>query len=171
MRESPGSVRDLLDLQAVMILLTAVRVHQDAVDVARVKLASMMVMMATVVTVTMVVHVRMQERVASVTCFSRLVNRICDEAQAGRAHQDDLKDPVADVRDGEGLVITSLVAAGLHGVTNEHDLLIFIYLLPHYAYYQDTENHHHCQQDPAERQKEKERAGMGGGERETDKAS
>lgn len=92
------------------------------------------------------------------------MNRIRDEAQAGRAHQDDLKDPVADVRDWEGLVITSLVAARLHGVTDEHDLLILIHLLSHYAYYQDTENHHHCQQDPAERQKEKERAGRGGGE-------
>lgn len=118
-----------------MILLTAVRVHQDAIDVAGVKLASMMVMMATVVTVTMVIHVRMKERVASVTCFGRLVNRICDEAQARCAHQDDLKDPVADVRDGEGLVITSLVAAGLHGVTDEHGLLILIHLLAHYAYY------------------------------------
>lgn len=159
LRESPGSVRDLLDLQAVMVLLTAVRVHQDAVNVARVELASMMVMMATVVPVTVVIHVRMQERVASVTCFGRLVNRICDEAQARRAHQDDLKDPVADVRDGEGLVITGLVAAGLHGVTDEHDLLILVHLLAHYAYYQDTENHHHCQQDPAERQKEKKRGG------------
>lgn len=171
LRESPGSVGDLLDLQAVVILLTAVGVHQDAVDVARVKLASVMVMMATVVTMTVVIHVRMQEGVASVTCFRRLVNRIRDEAQARRAHQDDLKDPVADVRDGEGLVITSLVAAGLHGVTNEHDLLILIHLLPHYAYYQDAENHHHCQQDPAERQKEKERAGRGGGERETENVS
>lgn len=135
LRESPGSVGDLLYLQAVVILLTAVRVHQDAVDVARVELASVMVMMATVVTVTMVIHVRMQERVASVTCFGRLVNRICDKAQARRAHQDDLKDPVADVRDGKGLVITGLVAAGLHGVTDEHDLLILVHLLAHYAYY------------------------------------
>lgn len=143
-----------------MVLLTAVRVHQDAIDVARVKLAGVMVMMATMMTtMAMVIHVRMQEGVASVACFSRLMNRICDEAQAGCAHQDDLKDPVTDVRDWEGLVITGLVAARLHGVTDEHDLLILIYLLSHYAYYQDTENHHHCQQDPAKRQKEKERAG------------
>lgn len=175
LRETPRSVGDLLDLQAVVILFTAVRVHQDAVDVARVELASVMVVMpTTVVTMTMVIHVRMQERVASVTCFGRLVNRIRDEAQARRAHQDDLKDPVADVRDGEGLVVTGLVAAGLHGVTDEHDLLIFVHLLAHYAYYQDTEDHHHCQQDPAERQKEKkkERAGRGGGgEEDTEDAS
>lgn len=169
-RESPGSVGDLLDLQ-VVILLTAVRVHQDAVDVARVELASMMVMMAAVVTVTVVIHVRMQERVASVASLCRLVNRICDKAQTGRTHQDDLKDPVADVRDGEGLVVTGLVAAGLHGVTDEHDLLILVHLLAHYAHDQDAENHHHCQQDPAERQKEKERAGQGGGGKETENIS
>lgn len=63
------------------------------------------------------------------------MDRIGDEAQAWRAHQDYLKNPVADVRDRECLVITSLVAAGLHGVTNEHDLLILIHLLPHYANY------------------------------------
>lgn len=97
LREPPGSVGDLFDLQAVVVLLTAVRMHQDAIDVARVELASVMVMVTTVVTMTVVIHVRMQERVASVTCFGRLVNRIRDEAQARRAHQDDLKDPVADV--------------------------------------------------------------------------
>jgi len=134
-RGSPGSVGDLLELQAVVILLTAVGVQQDAVDVARVKLARVMVMMAAVVTVTGVIHVRVQESVASITRFRRLVNRIRDEAQARRAHQDDLKDPIADVRDGEGLVVTSLVAAGLHGVTDEHDLLILVHLLPNYAYY------------------------------------
>lgn len=133
-RESPGSIGNLLDFH-VMILLTTVRMHQDAVDVSRMKLARVMIMMATVVTMTVVIHVRMQERVASITCFSRLVDRICDEAKARRAHQDDLKNPVADVRDREGLVITSLVAAGLHGVTNEHDLFIFVHLLPHYANY------------------------------------
>jgi len=118
-----------------MILLTAFGVHQDAINVASMKLASVMVMMATVVTVTVMIHVGMQERIASVTRFSRLVNRICDEAQTRRAHQDDLKHPVADVRDREGLVITSLVAAGLHGVTDEHDLFIFIHLLAHYSNY------------------------------------
>ena len=162
LRESSGSIRDLLDLQAVVILLTAVRVHQDAVDVARVKLASVMIVMATVVTVTMVIHIRMKERIASVTCLGRLMNRICDEAQARCAHQDDLEDPVADVRDGEGLVVAGLVAAGLHGVADEHDLLILVHLLPHDANYQDPENHHHCQQDPAERQREKEKGSKGG---------
>lgn len=142
-----------------MVLLTAVGVHQDAVDVARVKLACVVVVMATVVPVAMVIHVRVQERVAAVTCFGRLVDRICDKAQTRRAHQDDLKDPVADVRDGEGLVVTGLVAARLHGVTDEHDLLILVHLLAHYAYYQDAENHHHCQKDPAERQKGEKRAG------------
>lgn len=168
LRESSGSVGDLFDLQAVVVLLTAVRVHQDAIDVARVKLA-MMIVMAPVVAVTMVIHVGVQERIASVTRFGRLMNRICDEAQARRAHQDDLKDPVADVRDGEGLVITSLVAAGLHGVADEHNLLVLINLLAHYAHYQDTEDHHHSQQDPAERQSEKERATGGGGEGEKDR--
>lgn len=144
-----------------MILLAAVRVHQDAVDVARVELASMMVVMATVVTVTMVIHVRMHKREAPVSCFCRLMNRICDKAQTRRAHQDDLKDPVADVRDGEGLIITGLVAARLHGVTDEHDLLILVHLLAHYAYNEDTENDHHCQQDPAERQKETEKGRKG----------
>lgn len=134
-RESPGSVRDLLDLQAVMILLTTVWVHQDAVDVSGMKLTRVVVMVATVVAMTMVIHVRMQQRVASITCFGRLMDRIGDEAQAWRAHQDYLKNPVADVRDRECLVITSLVAAGLHGVTNEHDLLVLIHLLPHYANY------------------------------------
>lgn len=158
LRESSRSVGDLLDLQAVVILLAAVRVDQDAIDVARMELAGVVVVMtAAVVTMTVVIHVRVQERVASVSCFSRLVDRVCDEAQTGRAHQDDLKDPVADVRDGEGLVVTGLVAAGLHGVTDEHDLLILIHLFSHYAYYQDTENHHHSQQDPAERQGEEGR--------------
>lgn len=142
-----------------MILFTAVGVHQDAIYVSRMKLASVMIMMTTtVVPVTVVIHVRMQEGVASVTCFSRLMNGIGDEAKARRAHQDDLKDPVADVRDREGLVIARLVAARLHGVADEHNLLILIHLLAHYAYYEDTENHHHCQQYPAERQKEKDRA-------------
>lgn len=118
-----------------MILLATVRVHQDAIDVACMKLASMMVVMAPVVTMTVVIHVRVQEGIASVTCFGRLVNRVGDEAQTRRAHQDDLEDPVADVRDGKGLVITSLVAAGLHCVTDEHDLLILIHFLTHYAYY------------------------------------
>lgn len=149
LRESAGSIGDLLDFQAIMVLFTAVRMYQDAIDVARVDLTSMMVVMAAVVTVTMVIHVRVQERVTAVTCFGRLVNRIRDEAQARRAHQDDLKDPVADVRDGKGLVIAGLVAARLHGVADEHDLLVLVHLLAHYTYDQNAENHHHCQQDPA----------------------
>lgn len=60
-REASGPVRDLLHLQAVVILLTAVRVHQDAIDVARMKLASVMVMMTPMVTVAIVIHVRMQQ--------------------------------------------------------------------------------------------------------------
>lgn len=71
-----------------------------------------------------------------------------DEAEAGSAHQDDLEDPVADVRDGEGLVIAGLVAARLHGVADEHGLLIFVDGLAHDGHDQDAENHHHCQQYP-----------------------
>lgn len=134
-RQSPGSIGDLLDLQAVVVFFTALRMHQDTVDVTRVDFARVMVVMATVVTMTMVIHVRMQEGVASVARFGRLVHGIGDEAQAGRAHQDDLKDPVADVWDGEGLVVAGLVAAGLHGIADEHDLLVLVHLLTHYADY------------------------------------
>lgn len=84
-RGPPRSVGDLLDLQ-VVILLTAVGMHQDAVDVASVKLASMVVVVATVVTVSVVIHVGMQEGIASIACFGRLVDRICDEAQTWCAH-------------------------------------------------------------------------------------
>ncbi len=87
------------------------------------------------------------------------------------AHIFERKDPVTDVRDWEGLVITGLVAARLHGVTDEHDLLILVHLLTHYAYDEDTENHHHCQQDPAERQKEKEKGRKGRGEKDTGNVS
>lgn len=120
-----------------------------------------MVVVATVVTVSVVVHVRVEQGVAAITRFGGLVDGVRDEAQAWRAHQDDLEDPVADVRDGERLVVASLVAAGLHGVADEHDLLVFIHLLAHYPDYEDAEDHHHCQQDPAETQKKKEQAGRG----------
>ena len=149
-RQPPGSIGDFLYLQAVVVFFTAVRMHQNTIDVARMDLSSVMVVMATVVTMTMVIHVRMQEGVASVTRFGGLVNGIRDEAQAWCAHQDDLEDPVADVRDGKGLVVAGLVAAGLHGVTDEHDLLVLVHLLAHYADYEDAEDHHHCQQDPGE---------------------
>lgn len=135
LREPPWSIGDLLDIQQVVVILAALGVHQDTIDVASVKLAGVMVVVATVVPVTMVIHVGMQERIASVPCLGRLVDGICDEAQARRAHQDDLKDPVADVRDRERLVIASLVAAGLHGVTDEHDLFVFVHLLPYYPNY------------------------------------
>lgn len=135
LRESPGSVWDLLDLQAVMILLAAVRVHQDAIDVAELASMSVVMAVATMVTVTVIIHVRMQERVAAVTRFGRLVNRIRDETQARRAHQDDLEDPEADVGDWESFIITCLVATRLHSVADKHDLLVLIYFLPHYAYY------------------------------------
>lgn len=130
--DAPRSIGDLLDLH-VVILLAAFGMHQDAVDVAGVKLAGVVVVMAAVVAV--VIHVRVQQGVASVARLGGLVNRVRDEAQTGRAHQDDLEDPVADVRDGEGLVVTRLVAARLHGVTDEHDLLVFVHLLAHYSHY------------------------------------
>lgn len=129
----PGSVWDLLDIHIMVIL--AFRVHQDAIDVAGMKFANMMVVVAAVVAVPMVVHVGMEQRIASITCFGRLVDRIGDEAKAGRAHQDDLEHPIADVRDGERLVVTRLVTAGLHSVTDEHDLFVFIHLLANYPNY------------------------------------
>lgn len=41
------------------------------------------------------------------------MDRVGDKAEAGCAHQYDLEDPVADVGNGEGFVIASLVAARL----------------------------------------------------------
>ncbi|CAG5878678.1 unnamed protein product [Menidia menidia] len=156
--EPPGPVGDLLHVH-VVVLLAGLRVHQDAVDVAGVQLAGVVVVMATVVAVAVVVHVGVEEGVAPVARLGGLVHRVGDEAQAGRAHQDDLEHPVADVRDGEGLVVAGLVAAGLHGVADEHDLLVLVHLLADYSHYQNTENHHHCQQDPAERQTERGQVG------------
>ncbi|KAJ0061795.1 hypothetical protein NL108_012459, partial [Boleophthalmus pectinirostris] len=65
---------------------------------------------------------------------------VCDEAQARRAHQDDLKHPVTDVGDRKGFVITSLIAARLHGVADEHNLFILIDLFSHYSHYKNTED-------------------------------
>lgn len=70
-----------------------------------------------------------------------------DEAEAGCAHQYDLEDPVADVGNWEGFIIAGLVAARLQSVTDEHGLLIFIDCLSHNGHNQNTEDHHHCQQD------------------------
>lgn len=73
-RKPPRSVGDLFDVH-VVILLAALRMHQDAVDVARMKLATVVVMtVATMVSVTVVIHVMVQEGVAAVTCLCRLVN-------------------------------------------------------------------------------------------------
>lgn len=144
------------------MVLFAVRVHQDAIDVARVKLASMVVMMATMVAMSIVIHVGVQQRVAAVSRFGRLVDRVCDKAQARCAHQDDLKHPVADVRDRKGFVIASLVAAGLHGVANEHNLFILVDLFSHYSHYENTEDHHHRQQDPAKDKQQERRGGREG---------
>lgn len=78
------------------------------------------------------------------------MDRVGDEAEAGRAHQYDLEDPVTDVGNGEGLVIAGLVAARLQSVTDEHGLLIFVDRLSYDGHDQDTEDHHHCQQDSKE---------------------
>ena len=67
-----------------------------------------------------------------------------DEAEAGRAHQYDLEHPVANVGNGEGLVVTGLVAAWLQGVADEHGLLVLVYCLPNNCDDQDTEDHHYC---------------------------
>lgn len=75
------------------------------------------------------------------------MDRVGDEAEAGRADQYDLEDPVTDVGDGEGFVIARLVAARLQSVTDEHGLLIFIDGFSYNGHNQDTEDHHHCQQD------------------------
>ena len=72
-----------------------------------------------------------------------------DEAEAGRAHQYDLEDPVTNVGNREGFVVAGLVTAGLESVTDEHCLLVLVHRLPNDGHDQDTEDHHHCQEDPS----------------------
>lgn len=77
------------------------------------------------------------------------MNGVCYEAQAGSAHHDDLEHPVPYVRNGESLVITSLVAAWLQRVTDKHRLLVIVHRLPYNGHNENSEDHHHGQQDPA----------------------
>ncbi|KAF2974083.1 hypothetical protein EK904_010158 [Melospiza melodia maxima] len=79
----------------------------------------------------------------------KLVNGVRYEAQAGSAHHDDLEHPVPYVRNGESLVITSLVAAWLQRVTDKHRLLVIVHRLPYNGHNENSEDHHHGQQDPA----------------------
>ncbi|KAJ0063170.1 hypothetical protein NL108_013202, partial [Boleophthalmus pectinirostris] len=72
---------------------------------------------------------------------------VCDEAEAGRAHHDDLEDPVADVGDGKGLVVARLVTARLQRVAHEHGLLVVVHRLPHDGHDQDPKDDHHREQD------------------------
>lgn len=72
------------------------------------------------------------------------MNGVGDEAEAGRAHQYDLEDPVAYVGYGKGLVVAGLVAARLQSVTDEHVLLVLVHCFPNDRHNQDTEDHHYC---------------------------
>lgn len=95
-----------------------------------------------------------QEGVTAIFVLGRLVHWVSDKTEAGRAHQDDLENPVTDMGDGEGFVVAGLVATWLQRVTDKHNLFVLIHLLSHYTHNQDPEYHHHCQQDPLGERKE-----------------
>lgn len=72
--------------------------------------------------------------VAPLLGLRRLMDRVRDETQTGRAHHYDLKYPISDVRYGESLVVTRLVTARLQGVAHEHGLLVVVHRLTHYSH-------------------------------------
>uniref|UniRef100_A0A8C4M1D6 Uncharacterized protein n=1 Tax=Equus asinus asinus TaxID=83772 RepID=A0A8C4M1D6_EQUAS len=69
--------------------------------------------------------------------------------QGGRADEEELQHPVADVGDGEGLVIADIGAAGLGRVTLEIRLLVVPHQLASRAQDEEAEDEKHCQPDLA----------------------
>lgn len=49
---------------------------------------------------------------------------------------------------GKGFVVAGLVASWLEGVANKHGLLIFVNRLAYDGHDEDTEYHHHRQENP-----------------------
>uniref|UniRef100_A0A8C6ULQ4 Uncharacterized protein n=1 Tax=Neogobius melanostomus TaxID=47308 RepID=A0A8C6ULQ4_9GOBI len=68
-------------------------------------------------------------------------------AQRRRGHEDDLENPEADVRDGEGPVVADVLATGLFGVTDETRLFVAPHALRPSSQDHDAKQEQHAHPD------------------------
>uniref|UniRef100_A0A3Q2XI20 Uncharacterized protein n=1 Tax=Hippocampus comes TaxID=109280 RepID=A0A3Q2XI20_HIPCM len=69
--------------------------------------------------------------------------------QGRRGHEDDLQNPQTDVRDGEGLVVTHVLTAGLLRIAHVVGLLVAPHELRRRAQDEDAEDEENCEPHPA----------------------